>query len=80
MPFSQRSRALYKGLQRPEGANKRAYTKGEAAEVHEEGRFQQIMDASKGQHEGSQRDEDQMPFRPQSAIGEIKTITKGPST
>ena len=32
------------------------------------------------QHEVSQKDEDHMPFHPQSAIGEIKTITRGPST
>ena len=36
-----------------------------------------FKDGNKGQHEGSQRDEDHMPIRPQSAIGEIKTITGG---
>ena len=36
-----------------------------------------FKDGNKGQHEGSQRDEDHMSLRPQSAIGEIKTITGG---
>ena len=30
--------------------------------------------------EVSQKDEDHIPLRPQSAMGEIKTITRGPST
>ena len=34
----------------------------------------------KDQHRGSQRDEDHPPPRPQSVIGEIKTITGGPTT
>ena len=38
-----------------------------------------FKDGNKGQHEGSQRDEDHMPIRPQSVIGEIKTITGGSS-
>ena len=38
------------------------------------------MDCQKNQHKGSQRDEDHLPPRPQNAIGEIKTITGGPST
>ena len=37
-------------------------------------------DGSRDQHEVSQRDKDNLPPRPQSAIGEIKTITGGPST
>ena len=36
-------------------------------------------DGKKDQHEGSQRNEDHLPPRPQSAIGEIKTIMGGPS-
>jgi len=43
LPFSQRSRALYRGLQRLEGADKIAYIKREATKVCEEGRFQQIQ-------------------------------------
>ena len=35
---------------------------------------------NKDQHEGSQKDEDNIPPHLQSAIGEIKTITGGPST
>ena len=38
-----------------------------------------FKDGNKGQHEGSQRDKDHMPIHPQSAIGEIKTITGGSS-
>ena len=38
-----------------------------------------FKDGNKGQHEGSQRDKDHMPNHPQSAIGEIKTITGGSS-
>lgn len=37
-------------------------------------------DESRDQHEASQRAEDNLPPLPQSAIGEIKTITGGPST
>ena len=37
-------------------------------------------DGQNNQHEGSQRDKDHLPLRPKSAIGEIKTITGGPST
>ena len=36
--------------------------------------------SKKDQHRGSQRDEDLPPPRPQSALGEIKTITEGPTT
>ena len=38
-----------------------------------------FKDGNKGQHEGFQRYEDDMPIRPQSAIGEIKTIIRGSS-
>ena len=38
-----------------------------------------FRDGNKDQHEGSQRDKDHMPLCPQSAIGEIKTITRGSS-
>ena len=34
-------------------------------------------DDNKGQREASQRDEDHISLRPQSAIGKIKTITGG---
>ena len=36
--------------------------------------------SNKDQDRGSQRDEDLPPPRPQSALGEIKTITGGPTT
>ena len=44
------------------------------------GDFSRYRDGKKDQHEGSQKDEDCLPPRPQGAIGEIKTITGGPST
>ena len=39
-----------------------------------------FRDDNKGQHEASQRDKNHIPLCPQSVIGEIKTITGGPST
>ena len=44
------------------------------------GESSKSRDDNKGQHEVPQRDEDHIPFRPQSTIGEIKTIIGGPST
>ena len=41
------------------------------------GNSSRSRDDNKGQCEASQRDEDHIPFRPQNAIGEIKTITGG---
>ena len=38
-----------------------------------------FRDGNKDHHEGSRRDVNHMPLRPQSTIGEIKTITRGPS-
>ena len=38
-----------------------------------------FRDGNKNQHEGTQRDEDHIPPHPQSVIGEIKTISGGPS-
>ena len=36
--------------------------------------------SQKDQHGGSRRNEDRPPPRPQNALGEIKTITEGPTT
>ena len=61
--------------------------KEQIEELIRKGKLQQYVkngDSSKygkkDQHEGSQRDEDHPPPRPQSALGEIKTITGGPTT
>ena len=43
LPFSQRSRALHRGLPRFEGADRRTYTEREITKVHENGRFQQVQ-------------------------------------
>ena len=53
---------------------------GKLQKYVKKGDSSRFRDGNKDQHESSQRDEDHMPPRPQSAIGEIKTITGGPST
>ena len=44
------------------------------------GDSRRYRDGSKDQHEVSQKDKDNLPPHPQSAIGEIKTIIGGSST
>ena len=52
--------------------------KGKLQKFVKKGDSSKSKDDNKAQHEALQRDEDHMPLRPQSAIGEIKTITRGP--
>ena len=54
--------------------------KGKLQKYVKKGNSSRFRDGNKDQHEGSQRNENHMPPRPQSAIREIKTITEGPST
>ena len=54
--------------------------KGKLQKYVKNGDFNRYRDGKKDQHEGSQKDEDCLLPRPQGAIGEIKTITGGPST
>ena len=61
--------------------------KEQTEELIRKGKLQQYVkkgDSSKygkkDQHEGSQRDEDHPPPSPHSVLGEIKTITGGPTT
>ena len=54
--------------------------KGKLQKFVKKGDSSKSKDDNKGQHEALRRDEDHMPLRPQSAIGEIKTITRGPFT
>ena len=54
--------------------------KGKLQKYVKRGDFSRYRDGKKDQHEGSQKDEDRLPPRPQGAIGEIKTIIGGPST
>ena len=54
--------------------------KGKLQKFVKKGDSSKSKDDKKGQHEALRRDEDHMPLRPQSAIGEIKTITRGPFT
>nr|XP_023928196.1 uncharacterized protein LOC112039550 [Quercus suber] len=53
--------------------------RGKLQKYVKKGDSNRFMDGSKDHYKGSRRDEDHMPPRPQSAIGEIKTITGGPS-
>ena len=66
-------------MPRFERSNRRTYTKRKLQKYVKRGDSNRYRDDKKDQHEGSQRDEDHLPPRPQSAIGEIKTITSGPS-
>ena len=54
--------------------------KGKLLKYMKRGDFSRYRDGKKDQHEGPQKDKDCLPPRPQGAIGEIKTITGGPST
>ena len=54
--------------------------KGKLQKFVKKGDSNRSRDDNKGQHKVSQRDEDHIPFRPQSAIGEIKTIIGRPFT
>lgn len=54
--------------------------KGKLQKFVKKGDSSKFRDDNKDKHEAFQRDEDHMPPRPQSTIGEIKTITGGPST
>ena len=53
--------------------------KGKLLKYMKRGDFSRYRDGKKDQHEGPQKDKDCLPPRPQGAIGEIKTITGGPS-
>ena len=54
--------------------------KGKLQKHMKKGEFGRYRDGKKDQHEVSQRNEDHLPPCPQSAIEEIKTITRGLST
>ena len=54
--------------------------KGKLQKFVKKGDPSKSRDDNKGQHEVPQRDEDRIPICPQSAIGEIKIITRGLST
>ena len=54
--------------------------KGKLQKFVKKGDFSRSRDDNKSQCEASQKDEDHIPLRPQSAIGEIKMITGGLST
>ena len=54
--------------------------KGKLQKYMKKGEFGRYRDGKKDQHKGSQRNKDHLPPCPQSAIGEIKTITRGLST
>nr|XP_023929259.1 uncharacterized protein LOC112040606 [Quercus suber] len=53
--------------------------KGTLQKFVKKGDSSSFKDDNKDKHEAFQRDEDHRPLCPQSAIGEIKTITGGPS-
>ena len=53
--------------------------KGKLQKFVKKGDSSRFRDDNKDKQEAFQRDEDHIPPRPQSAIGEIKTITGGPS-
>ena len=54
--------------------------KGKLQKYIKKGDSSKYKDSNKDHREGPQRDEDRIPPRPQSAKGEIGTITGGPST
>ena len=54
--------------------------KGKLQKHMKKGEFGRYRDGKKDQHKGSQRNKDHLPPCPQSAIGEIKIITRGLST
>ena len=54
--------------------------KGKLQKFVNKGDSSRSRDDNKGQCEAFQRDKDHIPFRPPSAIGEIKTIIGGSST
>nr|XP_023921246.1 uncharacterized protein LOC112032717 [Quercus suber] len=54
--------------------------KGRLQKIVNNGESNKFRDGNKDQREGSQKDENYMHLRPQSAIGEIKTIIRGLST
>ena len=54
--------------------------KGKLHKYVKKGDSRKYRDGNKDQHKASQRDEDHLPPRSQSAMGEIRTITGGPST
>nr|XP_023870701.1 uncharacterized protein LOC111983264 [Quercus suber] len=54
--------------------------KGKLLKFVKKGDSSRSRDDNKGQHEVPQKEEDRMPLCPQSVIGEIMTITGGPST
>ena len=80
MPFSQRSWALHKGLPGFKGADRRTHTKRETTKILEKRDSNRFRDGNKDRYGDSQKDKDHTPLRPQSARGEIKTITGGLST
>ena len=59
---------------------KKLIRKGKVQKFMKKGNPSRSKDDNKGQHEVPQMDEDRMPLSPQSATGEIKTITGGPFT
>ena len=54
--------------------------KGKLRKYVKKGDFSKSKDNSKDKHEASPREKDYTSHRPQSVIGEIKTIIGGPST
>ena len=59
---------------------KKLIRKGKVQKFVKKRDLSRSKDDNKGQHEVPQMDEDRTPLRPQSATGEIKTITGGPFT